>query len=126
MLRNVDNAVEKFKFLKSERILKRRDFFDLSRKGKRVTNRYFTVIYSPGSTEKCRLGLTITKKIGNSVQRNKLKRYAREFFRQNKSRFKNNWDINVIAKNEAVNLASSYYYLNLVKLFKKIEENFDN
>ncbi|MGB5158570.1 ribonuclease P protein component [Desulfobacterium sp. N47] len=117
---------ENSNFLKTERILKRREFYELSKKGNRIKNKYVTVIYSPGSTEKCRLGLTVTKKIGNSVQRNRIKRYIREFFRVNKSRFKNNWDINVIPKSEAANLTFENTHLYLLNIFKKIEEEFDN
>lgn len=113
-------------YLKTDRILKRHEFFELSRKGKRIKNRYVTVIYSSGSMGKCRLGLTVTKKIGNSVQRNRLKRCVREFFRINKSRFKYNWDINIIPNNEAVYLNSEKIFLNLLEIFKRIEGDFGN
>lgn len=118
--------LQNLNFLKTDRILKRHEFLELSKKGKRIKNKYVIVNYSPGYTKKCRLGLTVTKKTGNSVQRNRLKRYVREFFRVNKSGFKYNWDMNIIVKNEAVNLTSEKLFLYLREVFKKIEEDFDN
>ncbi|MBU1052441.1 MAG: ribonuclease P protein component [Proteobacteria bacterium] len=113
-------------FIKTDRILKRHEFIELSKKGKRTKNKYVTAIYFPGSTGKCRLGLTVTKKTGNSVQRNRLKRYVREFFRVNKSKFNYNWDINIIANKESVYISSEKMFLSLHEIFKKIEEGFDN
>ena len=51
-----------------------------------------------------RLGITVTKKIGNAVKRNRIKRLLREFFRVNKSGFSSSQDIVVIAKKEAYEL----------------------
>ncbi|MBU4035928.1 MAG: ribonuclease P protein component, partial [Proteobacteria bacterium] len=62
--------LQKFNFFKTNRILKRSSFVELSKSGKRIKNKYVIVVYSPGTTDNCRLGITVTKKIGNSVQRN--------------------------------------------------------
>ena len=47
-----------------------------------------------------RVGFTVSKKVGNAVVRNSIKRRLREFYRQNKSRFMQA-DINIIAKKGA-------------------------
>lgn len=115
-----------FSFPKTDRILKRGEFLQLSRKGKRVKNKYFTVVYSQGLFGTTRLGLTVSKKAGNSVLRNKIKRGIREYFRNNKNGFKNKWDINVIAGPEAGSLTSEDLIASLQDVFKKIEEYLDN
>jgi ribonuclease P protein component len=45
-----------------------------------------------------RLGITVTKKVGNAVVRNRLKRLIREFFRRNKDLFPAGHDVVVMAK----------------------------
>ncbi len=45
-----------------------------------------------------RLGITVTKKTGNAVFRNRMKRLIREFFRRNKDLFPAGHDTIVLAK----------------------------
>jgi len=115
-----------FNFPKTDRILKHNDFLQLSKKGKKVKNKYFTVVYSQSFFGTTRLGLTVSKKAGNSVLRNMIKRNIREYFRINKGCFKNKWDINVIAKPEAGSLKSALLILSLQDVFRKIDEGLDN
>ena len=50
-----------------------------------------------------RLGITVSRKVGNAVTRNHIKRLLREFFRQNKDLFPPA-DYNIIAKQGAARL----------------------
>ena len=85
-------------FGKSERILKRRDYLRIYQNGVRVNSESFTVILCHNRSGIRRLGLTVSKKVGNSVKRNRIKRVLREFFRLNKDRFPASQDIVIIAK----------------------------
>lgn len=84
------------------------------------------MLFSAGMSGNCRLGLTVSKKIGNAVSRNRIKRYIREYYRLNKYRFKHNWDINVIAGSETGSLEPDEIISSLSDIFNKIEEGFDN
>lgn len=64
-----------------------------------------------------RIGLTVSKKYGNSVQRNKQKRVIREFFRKNKSNFKKN-DFVLILKKSIYNKTHLMIVNELNELFE--------
>jgi len=51
-----------------------------------------------------RLGLTVSRKVGNAVVRNRVKRRIREWFRRERDCFGGAWDVVVIARREAVGL----------------------
>ena len=60
------------------RIRKRADFLRVQERGRRVTAPHFTFLLGEGSG---RLGLVVSKKVGNAVARNRVKRLCRECFR---------------------------------------------
>ncbi|MDR1039269.1 MAG: ribonuclease P protein component [Deltaproteobacteria bacterium] len=72
-----------FALPKESRLLKRREYLRL--KGARGASKAglgdFTVVCAPNGLGRNRLGITATRKSGNAVARNRLKREAREFFR---------------------------------------------
>lgn len=84
-----------------ERIRKRKDFLFLYKKGNRYRGRYFSLIYLPNNLEFCRMAVVASKKIGNAVMRNRIKRWMRDLFRRNKDLLKNPVDIIIVAKKEA-------------------------
>lgn len=107
-------------FKKADRILKRNEFVQLSQSGRKLQNKYFIVLYAPGQFDRCRLGITVTKKVGKAVSRNRIKRLIREYFRLNRHLLSGYWDINVIAKKEAANLSSDKIFDSLCILFERI------
>jgi ribonuclease P protein component len=96
--------MKSFSFRKSERLLNRKDFVNLNRLGKRYRTEHFTIILKDNGRDISRLGITVSKKIGNAVKRNKVKRLLREFFRLNKHRCPKGYDIVIIANNGADDL----------------------
>lgn len=104
-----------FLFPKTERLLNRPDFVNLNRSGERHYTKHFTVILKKNGLGITRLGVTVTKKTGNAVKRNKVKRLVREFFRLNKSYIPQGYDIVVAAKKDAS-------YLDLWKTKEELAE----
>jgi ribonuclease P protein component len=72
------------KFPKADRVLRRGDFRQAYDSGRKFQARYFTAFVLAHADEPSRLGITATRKMGNSVKRNRARRLVREVFRKNK------------------------------------------
>ena len=89
-----------FSFKKYERLLKGSEFLDVSLNGKKGHTKNFVVIFKTNGKDSSRIGITIRKRVGNSVKRNRIKRLIREFFRLNKHKIPKGYDIVVIASKQ--------------------------
>ncbi|MBQ9118117.1 MAG: ribonuclease P protein component [Clostridia bacterium] len=78
------------------RLKKEKDFQRVFHKGKRLFSPSLTMIYFPSNALK--MGISIGKKHGKSVQRNRIKRLIREAFRLNAPMIKGNYFIVLIPK----------------------------
>jgi len=108
------------RFQKQDRLLKRPEFLELSRTGRSEHSSCFVAVFAPGRYLHSRLGITVTKKTGNSVTRNRIRRYVREYFRNHRHSIAGNWDINIIAKKRAAEASSKSVFASLQQLFDKI------
>jgi ribonuclease P protein component len=116
----------RFSLKKADKILKRSEFIKLSRCGDKNQNKHFIMLYLPGQFQRTRLGITVTKNVGCAVTRNRIKRFAREYFRLNRHRITGGWDISVIAKKQAAQLTSKEAFLSLNNLFSDSALDRDN
>lgn len=95
-----------FSLKKGERLLRRVDFERLSKEGNRIHTDYFVILYARNALGRLRLGITVSKRVGCSVIRNRVKRLVREHFRQHKGLFSDSYDVNVIAKGSTSDLSA--------------------
>ena len=82
----------------SESLKKNRDFQRVYTNGKSFANRYLVMYILENGSSKNRLGISVSKKVGNSVVRHRLKRLAKESYRLNEGLFQSGFDIVVIAR----------------------------
>ena len=75
-----------------------REFQRVVERGERKTLRTITVYMLPTRSEETRIGISISKRIGNSVKRNKLKRRMREVIKENAPRLPAGMDIVIVAR----------------------------
>jgi len=83
---------------KTDRLLKRADFIRVQGRGRKLATRSVLVLYLPGKKGTRRIGIAASKKVGNSVFRNRIKRLVRELFRKNRRLFPDSTDFVVIPK----------------------------
>src|SRR5437764_13610453 len=88
-------------FRPSERLRKRSEFLRVQRQGRKLGTPHFLLFLLPGPGERPRLGITVSKKVGGAVERNRIKRLVREVFRRNQSVFPAGKDLVVVARRGA-------------------------
>lgn len=82
----------------SESLKKNKDFQFIYRNGKSHGNRYLVMYVLRRDTMRNRVGISVSKKVGNSVVRHHLTRLIRESYRLNEKKFVGGLDLIVIAR----------------------------
>lgn len=85
----------------SDSLKKNSDFQKVYHSGKSFANKYLVVYILKNETKKNRLGISVNKKVGNSVVRHRLVRLIREVYRLQEEHFQCGWDIIVIVRPSA-------------------------
>lgn len=105
--------------------MKNKDFQIVYKKGKSYANKYLVMYVLKNGTQENRFGISVSKKVGNSVVRHRITRLIRECYRLQESKFRNGYDIVVVAR---VNAKGRTYYelesalLHLGKLHNIIDD----
>ena len=82
---------------KNARLRVSSEFRRVQSRGRKVRTRHLLVLYSRGRESQSRFGLVVSKKVGNAVARNRVKRWLREAIRHNRHSVQGRWDVAVIA-----------------------------
>ena len=85
-----------FRFRPEERLHSRKEFTRIMRVGKRLTACGIRLRYAPNGLDRSRLGLTVGRRAGKAVRRNRIRRLLREGFRLSKHMIPQPLDIVVL------------------------------
>ena len=85
----------------SESLKKNKDFQVVYKKGKSFGNRYLVMYVLSNELGKNRVGISVSKKVGNSIVRHHLTRLIRESYRLHEEQFLCGYDVIVIARTNA-------------------------
>ena len=105
---------------------KNKDFQNVYRNGKSYADKYLVMYVLENGLESNRIGISVSKKVGNSVVRHHLTRLIREAYRLNSNMFNSSLDIVVIARNTAKDKTYKEVesaLLHLAKLHNILDEN---
>ena len=105
---------------KKEIIKKSSDYSEIIQKNNRIKNKYYSIFYE--KSEKKLFGISIPKKTGTAVVRNKIKRQIKNIIDTNKIHIQNNYNYVIIIRKEILELTYQEKEKELITLFKKIGE----
>lgn len=115
---------------KKLRIKKNKDFQEAFKNGRSFANRQFVVyVLQKKEQEYFRIGLSVSKKIGNAVTRNRIKRYIRQAVFELKDRININVDYVIIARRPLAEMGffevkkSLEHVLKVGKVLRKSQES---
>ena len=96
------------RFERADRLLDSRDFQRISREGRRAASAEFVMIITPNACgDRSRVGISASRRVGNAVVRNRIKRRVRDWFRRERESLPGNVDLVVIARNKASRLVEN-------------------
>jgi ribonuclease P protein component len=110
--RGLDSAqaaglTKRFGFGRADRLHRRSEYLGAQRSGVRFQTAHFAIYVHGAETGGTRLGVTVSRRIGNAVVRNRIKRRVRECFRQKlRTALPLGTDLVVIARDGAGDLSS--------------------
>ena len=82
----------------SESLKKNGDFQRVYKNGKSYANKYLVMYILKQDTQKNRIGISVSKKVGNSVVRHRITRLIRESYRLNEKEFDDGLDVVIVAR----------------------------
>ena len=91
----------------SESLKKNHQFHFVYKFGKSYANKYLVMYVKENGTYNNRIGISVNKKVGNSVVRHRVTRLVRESYRLQEAVFNSGLDIVIVARQSA---ASVGYY----------------
>lgn len=104
----------------TETLKKNYEFRLVYSKGKSLANKYLVVYKYRNNRELNRIGISVSKKVGNSVIRSRVTRLIRESYRLNEEAIqKEGWDFVVIARSSANGASYEEISNALVNLLKQ-------
>ena len=102
----------------TESLKKNTDFVYVYKNGKSYVNKYIVMYVLENNSNRNRLGISASKKIGNSVVRHRFSRLVKESYRLHENIFNSGLDIVVVARKSAASASYSEIESALLHLAK--------
>ena len=106
---------------KREIVKSKRDFNDIIKNAPFIKNENFIIYIRKKEEKENHFGIAVSKKLGNAVTRNKLKRQVRTILDEKKMHFPNSRDYIIMIKKSCVEVSYSKMKIDLENLIKEIK-----
>ena len=108
-----------FKFPHAEHFRKGAEYRFVFEHGEKLVGRHFVCHVVRREETGCKLGLAVSRKVGNAVVRNRVKRYLREFYRTHRHRFTGSVYLVVVARPASAGLSFQECVDAMVQLLRR-------
>ncbi|MBI4830323.1 MAG: ribonuclease P protein component [Candidatus Lindowbacteria bacterium] len=108
-------------FPRSRRLTRQGEFRRLYRTGRKASSEYLSVYTRPAAGQKGKVGIVAGRKVGNAVERNRIRRVLREAVRINQCEILEGTDLVIVVKNRALELPHAQLVEQLLRLLRKSE-----
>lgn len=110
------------KFPREARLVRRGEFDDVYRAGRRRSSSHFTVFLRANELPESRFGVSIKKALGGAVVRNRIRRRLREIVRCHRSEIPAGWDIVIHPKSAVDQAPFAELAEELLRLLERAEQ----
>ncbi|MEG1581643.1 MAG: ribonuclease P protein component [Clostridia bacterium] len=104
---------------KEYRLKKNYEFSYLYKKGEKLFSKEVTLIYVKNKNNHKKIGISVSKKIGNAVVRSRYKRKLREAINLHINNLSDSFNYLLIAREDIINASFKEIYFSVTKLLKK-------
>lgn len=108
------------RFPRTARLRASEEFGRVHAAGRAIRTRHLVFLVAPGITSGARFGLTVSRKVGGAVVRNRVKRWLREAIRHRRSQIANAVDVVVVARPGAGGLGAARVAEEVAQAFSKL------
>jgi ribonuclease P protein component len=105
-----------------ERLRRPSEYQRVFRHGKKLVAPMFVLYILSGSEPYSRLGMAVSKRVGNAVIRNHVKRLIRELFRQHKTQLQPSCDVVFVARRQAAEASLGEYTQQFLMLLRRYQQ----
>jgi ribonuclease P protein component len=106
--------------MNKEKIIKNNETYsEIISTGKSIKNKYFSVYFKKSDNDN-KYGITIPKKVGKAIVRNKLKRQTKNIIITNEINIQKKYNYVIIVKEATLSLSYNDMVNELLDLFKKV------
>ena len=88
----------------SESLKKNHQFQFVYKNGRSYANKYLVMYIKENGTDRNRIGISVSKKVGNSIVRHRVTRLIRESYRLHEAIFNSGLDIVIVARSNAASV----------------------